>query len=186
MAQASSKFSKIVSEVYSTPDCRRRREKQWHSIIIHHTGNYAEDESTWARISKGVTNWLTTKDTHFVSAHFQINRNGEVIQLCDPRDLEAFHAGKSEHWCALQRKVVSDWNRWAIGIELVGDGNKGPYSPEQYKALIELTLDLLESFTNISPLNILGHETISPSRKNDPGVYFDWVNYMRILYRTMI
>ncbi len=175
-----SKFSQLISDgsVFQTPDCRLKREKEFTAIIIHHTGNTAFDESGWARVAEGVRKWLTTKDANFVSAHFQINRDGAIIQLCDPTKYEAFHAGKSEHWNQDLRKVVSDWNRYAVGIELVGDGNNNPYTPEQYASLINLSKELLTVFP-INIKNILGHEEIAPGRKTDPGYLFDWANYLR-------
>lgn len=180
-----SKFSQRISDssLFQTPDCRLKREKDFTAIVVHHTGNTAVNESEWARIARGVTNWLTAKDDNFVSAHFQINRDGAIIQLCDPNLYEAFHAGKSEHWHQDLRRVVSDWNRYAVGIELVGDGNKSPYTPEQYASLIYLTKELLTVFP-INAKNIVGHEEISPGRKDDPGYLFDWTNYLREVYRA--
>ncbi len=172
-----------VNDILQTPDCRKKREKDFTAIIIHHTGNVAETPEGWARIAEGVKNWLTKKDDHYVSAHFQINRDGWVTQLCDPNYYEAFHAGVSEHWHQDHRRVVADWNRYAIGIELVGDGNVTAYSPEQYKSLIALTRQLLERFP-INVKNILGHEEIAPGRKTDPGPLFDWTNFLREVYQS--
>jgi N-acetyl-anhydromuramyl-L-alanine amidase AmpD len=177
------KFCDIISEVYETPDFRPKRERRFSAIVIHHTGNVAKDDNpdAWERIASSVLNWLTKADTNYVSAHFQINRDGKILQLCDPRFFEAFHAGKSEHWHHTLRQVVSDWNRYAVGIELVGDGNAVAFTPEQYQSLIKLTEKLMTAFL-IHPRNILGHEEISPGRKQDPGYLFDWANYLREVY----
>lgn len=172
------KFHDRISYLAQTPDCRPKREKNFSAIVVHHTGNVATDESGWARIAKGVINWLTAKDSHFVSAHFQVNRDGALVQLCDPNRYEAFHAGKSEHWHQDLRKVVSDWNRYAVGIELVGDGSKLAYTPEQYASLIFLVKELVARF-EINVKNIVGHDEIAPGRKDDPGALFDWNNFIR-------
>ncbi len=175
----SNKFSDVVSDFVQTPDCRDRREKEWSGIVIHHTANVAQDLEGWRRIAEGVKNWLTYKDQNYVSAHFEISREGHILQICDPEKYEAFHAGVSEHWNQNLRRVVTDWNRHAIGIELVGDGNKVPYSPSQYFSLIKLTRELLQRYPSIHIKNIVGHDEIAPERKNDPGMLFDWVNFLR-------
>jgi N-acetylmuramoyl-L-alanine amidase len=173
-----SKFFEHVSEVLQTPDCRPKREKEFSAIVIHHTAGTADTPSAWARIAEGVKAWLTSQDKNYVSAHFQINRNGDIIQLCDPALYEAFHAGVSEHWHQGFRKVVSDWNRYAVGIELVGDGNITAYSLEQYQSLIILVKEIVARY-QVSVKNIVGHEEIAPGRKDDPGVLFDWDSFIR-------
>jgi len=164
----------------SAHDKRKRREKHWVGIIIHHTGiggRKVISEALWARLYRNITAYLGAKDKNYVSAHYTIGRHGETTELVDPKEYEAFHAGKSTHWCGYHRRIVSDWNRSAIGIELIGDGNIHEYSEEQYEALIDLCCYLVATHDTIHPLNILGHEAISPGRKDDPGKFFDW-NYL--------
>lgn len=179
-------FPLITDVVLQTPDYRKRRSKEWHGVVVHHTGGYADTPSGWKKLGDSVKRWLTTQDKHYLSAHFQINRDGALIQLCDPRFFEAFHAGKSNHWCVMQRKVARDWNRWAIGIELLGDGNKSPFSCEQYETLIDLTHVCIREFPTIHPKNILGHDEISPGRKVDPGKFFDWEYYLKGVYDGLL
>lgn len=169
------------------PDSRPRREKTWCGIIIHHTdiGNRKEiTDDLWSRLFQGVKNWLTTKDQNYVSAHYLIGRFGEVAELVNPETHEAYHAGKSSYWHPYHRRVVPDWNRYAIGIELLGDGNLHKYSEKQYEALIKLCRELMVKFQEIHPLAIVGHENIAyPSgRKQDPGKYFDWSKLFKGIY----
>lgn len=166
-------------------DKRPRREKSWCGLVIHHTaisGQVPTTESLWRRMFSGVSSWLSKKDDTYASAHYLIGRFGEIIELVDPNKFEAFHAGKSEYWHPLLRKVVPDWNRYAIGIELLGDGNKTMYSDVQYQALAWLCRDLKKRYPTIHPQAIVGHEQVSPGRKIDPGKFFDWEKFFKAYY----
>jgi len=156
-------------------DYRTKRTSGWIGIIIHHTAvpDGLTDDSMWARAYRNIAGYLLKKDENYVSAHFIIGKAGEIAQLVDPDKYEAFHAGKSSYWHPGYRKVMPDWNRYAIGIELVGDGNKYYYGEKQYDALIALCKELKEKY-GIHPHGILGHESISFPRKQDPGARFQW------------
>jgi AmpD protein len=98
-----------------------------------------------------------------VSAHFFIRRSGRTLQFvsCDQR---AWHAG------------VSSWrgregcNDWSVGIELEGlEGLR--FDAQQYRSLARLIRVLSSRY----PLQeVVGHEHISPGRKQDPGPGFEW------------
>ena len=98
-----------------------------------------------------------------VSAHFFIRRDGEIIQFvsCLAR---AWHAGASL-WRG--RKNCNDFS---LGIELEGDDDT-PFSDVQYTSLIDLCRVLRQAYPIVE---ITGHSDIAPSRKTDPGPYFDW------------
>jgi N-acetyl-anhydromuramyl-L-alanine amidase AmpD len=169
-------------------DKRRRREKEWHGIIIHHTGVGGRkkiDEKLWKKLYKNLTAYLAKKDKNYVSAHYTIGRQGETTEIIDPRYFEAFHAGKSSWWHPVRRAFVRDTNSWCIGIELVGDGNieelKG-YTQNQYNALTNLCVNLKKRFPSIKTNCIVGHEMVSPGRKPDPGKLFDWEKFFKMLY----
>jgi len=98
-----------------------------------------------------------------VSAHFLIQRQGELIQFvsCAQR---AWHAGVSQ-WRGRSR-----CNDFSIGIELEG-ADDIPYRKAQYRTLNAL----LSALTQAYPIaDIVGHSTIAPERKTDPGAAFDW------------
>jgi len=105
-----------------------------------------------------------------VSSHFLIRRNGTVIQFvsCHHR---AWHAGPS-NW---QGKTCC--NDFSVGIELEGSDST-PFNEKQYDLLASLTRGLCKSYPIQS---IVGHETIAPERKTDPGPYFDWRCYRNLL-----
>lgn len=103
-----------------------------------------------------------------VSAHFLIDRDGAVTQFvsCDTR---AWHAGVS---AAMDRH---HFNHFSIGVELLGDVYT-PFEVAQYDSLRKLTLELLKLY----PLRYaMAHSEISPTRKNDPGPFFDWTDFRK-------
>lgn len=98
-----------------------------------------------------------------VSAHFYIQRNGQVCQFVDCGQ-RAWHAGAS---CYRGRAQCNDDS---IGIELEGlEGDT--FEPAQYAALTALCSDLAQRY----PIaHVAGHEHIAPGRKADPGPGFEW------------
>ncbi len=100
-----------------------------------------------------------------VSAHYLIKQEGEVLQLVEEHK-KAMHCGKS-YWQG------REWlNGNSIGIEL-STPNFCPFSPKQMQNLAELCLEIVKRY-NIPQTNIVAHSDISPDRKEDPGVNFNW------------
>lgn len=132
-----------------------------------------------------------------VSAHFVIDRGGDMVQLVE-LDTVSWHAGNSVHG---ERTGL---NEFSIGIELVNAGRLQrtsdgefltwagaqvnpsetvqlvhrneteaswwhTYSPEQIQACFVLMRRLM---TLLSIKHILGHEEVAPGRKWDPGPAF--------------
>ena len=98
-----------------------------------------------------------------VSAHFFVDRNGQLTQFvsCDDR---AWHAGASSY------KGRANCNDYSIGIELEGlEG--GRFEMAQYDALGPLCNAIRNRY---ALRHIAGHEHIAPGRKIDPGPGFDW------------
>ncbi len=104
-----------------------------------------------------------------VSAHLFIDRSGHVTQFV-PFDKRAWHAGVS---CFDQRENCNDYS---IGIELEGVDDRA-YTEEQYIQLIAVTETLMAAYPEITADRIVGHSTIAPLRKSDPGPAFDWEHY---------
>lgn len=178
--------------ILNSPDKRLRNRtdgitEPWTGIVIHHTGigNRSKITSTslWSRLHKNIANWLSTKDEYYVSSHYQIGRNGELTQIIDPQRFVAFHAGRSSYWNPWYRECRSNCNNNFIGIELVGDGNKQEYSNAQYKRLGLVCKILMRYHHHIRPNTIVGHEMVSPGRKQDPGQCFDWRKLFEYIYR---
>lgn len=105
-----------------------------------------------------------------VSAHFFIQRDGSLIQFV-ATDQRAWHAGVSEF---MGRPRCNDFS---IGVELEGS-DFVPFEPAQYDSLIRLTASLVEH----CPIHhIVGHQDIAPTRKTDPGPFFDWAMFQNLL-----
>ncbi|MDH5631838.1 MAG: 1,6-anhydro-N-acetylmuramyl-L-alanine amidase AmpD [Gammaproteobacteria bacterium] len=104
-----------------------------------------------------------------VSSHLFIRRDGELIQFV-PLGQRAWHAGVSE--CEGRQRV----NDFSIGIELEGD-DFTPFEEAQYECLAGVTRALMDAYPDISVDRIYGHADIAPTRKTDPGPYFDWQRY---------
>ena len=104
-----------------------------------------------------------------VSAHCVIWRDGSIFQYV-PFAKRAWHAGVSS-FAGRER-----CNDFSIGIELEGTDNL-PYTDQQYKSLINLTLMIMQRYPAITPERIAGHCDIAPGRKTDPGTAFDWMRY---------
>lgn len=101
-----------------------------------------------------------------VSSHCLIRRDGEIVQYV-PFNKRAWHAGDS---CFDGRE---DCNDFSIGIELEGT-DEIPYTPIQYAVLADLVALLKKAYPEITGNRIVGHSTIAPTRKTDPGSVFDW------------
>jgi AmpD protein len=104
-----------------------------------------------------------------VSAHYFIDREGEVIELVDPAQM-AWHAGDSMF------EGRAGCNPFSIGIELEGTPDHS-FTEDQYRALKELCLALMKRFSLITPERIVGHSDIAPGRKEDPGPLFAWERF---------
>lgn len=100
-----------------------------------------------------------------VSAHYLIKEDGKIFQLVED-DNVAWHAGES-FW-----KGQESLNQNSIGIELDNLGDHD-FSKKQMDSCIRLC-KTLQSKYNIPPENIIGHSDVAPSRKIDPGIFFDW------------
>lgn len=107
-----------------------------------------------------------------VSAHLFIRRDGGVIQFVAFNE-RAWHAGESVY------AGRSNCNDFSIGIELEGSDDI-LYEPIQYTALAEITAALMQHYP-ITFDRIVGHSTIAPLRKTDPGPAFDWNFYRQLL-----
>lgn len=114
----------------------------------------------------------TIKDLN-VSAHLLIDREGQITQFVSLAD-RAWHAGVS---CFNRQERCNDY---AIGIELEGTDIES-YTNAQYDALIQVTLAIMVAYPLITPERIVGHSDIAPGRKTDPGISFDWYDYLSTL-----
>lgn len=107
-----------------------------------------------------------------VSAHLFIERDGAVTQFVNFNE-RAWHAGQSVY---LGR---SNCNDYTIGIELEGD-DFSPFSDAQYTALADVVCAIHTAYP-ATLRHLMGHSDIAPTRKTDPGAYFDWQHLRQLV-----
>ena len=159
---------------YNSENCNNRRNNTIIDTIIIHcislpVGSYGNQNI----IDLFMNNLDINQDPSFeslkdvkVSSHLLIRRDGEIIQFV-PFNLRAWHAGVSKH------KERENCNDYSIGIELEGT-DKSNFTDTQYKRLNEIIISLKDYYPKIVDENIIGHNEVSPDRKNDPGPFFEW------------
>jgi N-acetyl-anhydromuramoyl-L-alanine amidase len=102
-----------------------------------------------------------------VSAHFYVQRNGELWQFVSVND-RAWHAGESRF------RDRPQCNDYSVGVELEGIEG-GHFESAQYETLSTLCSSIQAAY----PVShVAGHEHVAPGRKRDPGHGFDWT-YLR-------
>ncbi|GJM64878.1 N-acetylmuramoyl-L-alanine amidase [Persicobacter diffluens] len=162
-------------------------------LVMHYTAGSSAESSI---------NWLINPKAK-ASAHIVIGRDGSIVQLVD-FNRKAWHAGKS-HW-----RGVNGLNSYSIGIELdnpgllqgssgnwktawgkpVSDNEvleqkssfgkiKGwhTYTELQLEVAAEVSLAIVRHY-NIE--EVIGHDDISPGRKNDPGAAFPMSTFQNL------
>jgi len=110
-------------------------------------------------------------DKSYTDAGFKDMR---IFNLVNENE-RAWHAGISS-WSGR-----NNLNDISIGIETVNlaTDNDGiftfpPYNPLQIDAIKELSINIIQRYPDITPVNVVGHSDISPGRKSDPGSVFPW------------
>lgn len=104
-----------------------------------------------------------------VSAHYMIEEDGTVWSLVE-EESRAWHAGMA-YW-----RGDTNINARSIGIELVNPGHEFGYAAfgfPQMESAIKLATEIL-SRHDIPARNVVGHSDVAPTRKSDPGEYFNW------------
>ena len=154
----------------ASPNFDARPEAEISMIVIHNISmppnEYGSDgivQLFTNRLNPDEHPYYANIYTRKVSSHFLIRRDGELIQFvsCLQR---AWHAGVSQ-WQGRER-----CNDFSVGLELEGSDFEA-FEAAQYKMLQSLVNCLKETY---SIQQVVGHSDIAPSRKTDPGPYFEW------------
>ncbi len=127
----------------------------------------------------GSVRWLQNRRAR-ISAHFVVARQGRVVQLV-PLNAIAWHAGNGRV------------NRTSIGIEHVGyaDSPRG-FTEAEYRASARLVAWLCRRFgIPVDRRHVIGHSEVPDphhpwlfggvSHHHDPGRYWRWRHYMRLV-----
>lgn len=139
-----------------------------HNISLppnNYGGGYIEDLFC-NRLDATVHPYFSTIAELKVSSHLVIDRLGIITQYV-PFDQRAWHAGIST-FAGRER-----CNDFSIGIELEGCDSEA-FTDVQYAVLIPVLKLLQQVYPKTQQHKIVGHETIAPGRKTDPGPYFEW------------
>ena len=142
-------------------------------LVLHYTAeNFADSVKSLSGSATSI-HYLIPDDTElsYQAAGFNEMRIFNLVSETD----RAWHAGVSS-W-----QGRNNLNDTSIGIEIVNlaTDNNGiftfpPYKLNQFKAIKELCLNILQRYPDISPMNVVGHSDIAPQRKSDPGAAFPW------------
>ena len=126
-------------------------------IVLHFTN---EDS-----VQQALDTLRTANSGGPVSATYLIGRDGHIYQLVSDVD-RAWHAGGGR-W-----GTITDVNSASIGIEIDNNGHV-PFPRAQIDSLLRLLTDVTARW-HIPRAQIIGHEDMAPSRKDDPGPLFPW------------
>jgi N-acetylmuramoyl-L-alanine amidase len=171
----------------STPNQGGVIKPRW--LVMHYTAGGSASESI---------GWLANPDAK-ASAHIVIGKDGSITQMVD-FNRRAWHAGDSK-W-----KDVDGLNGHSIGIELDGYGFLGKSSPWKFRSTtipdsdvmvathkfgspsggwpkypqkqLDAALELAKLLVQTYKLeDVIGHDDISPGRKQDPGPAFNMATF---------
>lgn len=171
------------ARLHPSPNCDERPTQVIDLLVIHGIslppGEFGGDD-----VFALFTNQLdSTKHEYFkqiahlkVSSHLFIRRSGELWQFV-PFTMRAWHAGPSIF------AGRTDCNNFSIGIELEGT-DQSAYTNEQYHQLAQVTSSIMQAYP-ITMDHIVGHCDIAPSRKTDPGPFFDWQHYKQLIIKLL-
>lgn len=137
-------------------------------LIVHATaGASDEGDVQWCRTSQAELDAKHGKGKYSaVSYHYIVGRKGTVYQLVQD-ERRAWHAGIST-W-----NGRANCNDYSIGVALSNRGDGEAYTPDQYASLAGLCVILMQRW-NIPLERLVGHCHVSPGRKTDPYLKFEW------------
>ncbi len=143
-----------------------------------HSGNYTK--STTARgiyyivihtiegTAAGAISWFKNPASK-VSAHYIVDYSGAITQMLTDGD-KGWHAGNSYY------------NTHSIGIEHAGYAYKNYWTEAEYAASATLTRYLCLTYgIPMDRKHIIGHVEVPGATHTDPGPYFNWDKYMKMV-----
>lgn len=129
-------------------------------VIVHVT------QGSWS----SAINWFRDGRAG-VSAHYTVrSSDGFIGQSVEEEDI-AYHAG---NW---------DYNRTSIGIEHEGYVSQPKwFTGEMYRSSARLTAYLCDKYNiPVDRNHIIAHSEVPRATHTDPGRYWDWPRYMRLV-----
>jgi hypothetical protein len=138
---------------------------KWNAIVVHHTATKTGSASIIDRIHKN-------RGFDGLGYDFIINNgNGNPDGLVEvgyrwKQQLTGAH-------CSSRTRNDNYWNRYSIGVVLVGNFEESYPTDRQYESLAEL-ITFLKSRYTISKSNIYGHKQVPGCKTKCPGRNFSW------------
>lgn len=110
---------------------------------------------------------------HGAAAHYIVRRDGRITQMIRELDV-AFHAGNREY------------NERSVGIEHEGFvENASSFTEAMYGASARLTAGICARYDiPVDREHIIGHVEVPGTDHTDPGRYWDWDRYLRLVRRA--
>ncbi|MFF2654091.1 N-acetylmuramoyl-L-alanine amidase [Streptomyces sp. NPDC058045] len=110
---------------------------------------------------------------HGAAAHYIVARDGAVTQMVRELDV-GFHAGNREY------------NNRSIGIEHEGwVDRRSSFTDAMYAASARLTAGICERYgIPVDRRHIIGHVEVPGADHTDPGPYWDWDRYLKLVRRA--
>ena len=133
-------------------------------IVLHYTG---------MQVGEQALQRLSAADSK-VSCHYFIAEDGQITHMVEDMD-RAWHAGAGRY------HNITDMNSASIGIEIQNPGHEWGYVPfpePQMHSTVRLVATLAARH-RIDRANVIGHSDHAPTRKEDPGELFDWLQLAR-------
>ncbi|MFE7171930.1 N-acetylmuramoyl-L-alanine amidase [Streptomyces sp. NPDC057616] len=110
---------------------------------------------------------------HQAAAHYIVRQNGEITQMIRELDV-AFHSGNRAY------------NERSVGIEHEGFvEHRSSFTDAMYAASARLTAGICGRYgIPIDRTHIIGHSEVPGADHTDPGRYWDWDRYLRLVHRA--
>jgi N-acetyl-anhydromuramyl-L-alanine amidase AmpD len=134
---------------------------RWRSIVIHHSGEPAGDAESIRRLHLG--HGARTMGYHFLIGNGNGMGNG-VIHVGERWITQA------PGWHAVG-PYADFYNRHAIAICLIGNGDRRPFTDRQITQVISL-IRRLQRQLSIPPSAVRLHRDIAPDLTGSPGAHF--------------
>jgi len=111
--------------------------------------------------------------SHQAAAHYVVRKDGHVAQMIRELDV-AFHAGNRQY------------NERSVGIEHEGFVEKASsFTDAMYASSARLTAAVCARYgIPVDRTHIIGHVQVPGTDHTDPGRYWDWDRYMKLVRRA--
>jgi N-acetylmuramoyl-L-alanine amidase len=169
--------SVVVPQLYTAQSTANYARAVWRPA---HYSNYTNASRGAAKINKivvhvaqgsysGTISWFQNPAAN-VSSHYVVGRKGQVAQCVHNADI-AWHAG---NWT---------YNQKSMGIEHAGYvSNPNSFTRAMYRSSARLSAYLCKRYgIPIDRQHIMGHNQVPGATHTDPGRYWDWRKYMRLI-----